>query len=167
MKRLALKNIKHSEFNSQETNCFKSDIYFDNKKVAYCHNDGRGGSTHFSYYPGQEELFKEMEEYCHSLPSAEYGDTPLEMDLELVVGDILEEWLMNQEKNKFLKKLEKNFDRGICYGKKEDYTVMFFEGGGKRVTIKEMCKSEAGRNCIAKACEKLVKDGHTILNTNI
>ena len=161
--RVSLKNIKFSEFMSEETNCFKSDIYFDGKKVAYCSNDGRGGSTYCTPYQGQKELFNEMLDYCNSLPDIIYQGITLKSDLELVVDELFEEFLKAKDEKKF----EKNFDKGICYGTKEQYAILTFKRGGKSITIKDIMKSEDGKAHLTKTCKQLVKDGHTILNTNI
>jgi len=105
MERVKLKNIKFSEWNSEETNCFQSDIYFDNKKVGFCSNEGRGGNTHCQWISvDTKEKFKEMEEYCKTLPDIEYPSTltghekfSIPSDLENVVDRIFEEWLEQKE----------------------------------------------------------------------
>lgn len=45
MERITLKNVKHSRFSSQETECFEASVYLDNKRVARAYNDGHGGLT--------------------------------------------------------------------------------------------------------------------------
>lgn len=45
-----LKNLKIHEDMSDETTCFSADLYCNGKKIAYCKNDGRGGSTDVCYY---------------------------------------------------------------------------------------------------------------------
>ncbi len=47
---LTIKNVKHSDFASHETNCFECSIYWDGKKVGYASNSGQGGDTdiHFT-----------------------------------------------------------------------------------------------------------------------
>jgi hypothetical protein len=44
--KLELKAIKHSEFASQETNCFEAKLYVDGKPFAIITNDGWGGPDH-------------------------------------------------------------------------------------------------------------------------
>ena len=41
--KLKLKNIKHSEFASQETNCYQAVVYLNGKPFADVSNDGHGG----------------------------------------------------------------------------------------------------------------------------
>ena len=38
-----LKNFKHSEFASQETNCYEASLYYKGKRIAVVSNDGHGG----------------------------------------------------------------------------------------------------------------------------
>ena len=42
---LTIKNVKHSVFASQETNCFEATVYWNGKKAGYAENSGRGGCT--------------------------------------------------------------------------------------------------------------------------
>ena len=41
----SLKNLKVHNDMSDETPCFSADLYCNNKKVAYCKNEGQGGMT--------------------------------------------------------------------------------------------------------------------------
>jgi hypothetical protein len=43
--KIELKNVKFSDFASEETNCFRADVYVNGKKAGYCNNDGHGGCT--------------------------------------------------------------------------------------------------------------------------
>lgn len=56
---LELKNIKYSNFASQETHCYEASLYFKGKKVATVSNDGHGGCDH------QHFTSKEAEEAVH------------------------------------------------------------------------------------------------------
>jgi len=171
MERIKLKNIKFSEWNSEETNCFQSDIYFDNKKVGFCSNEGRGGNTHCQWISvDTKEKFKEMEEYCKTLPDIEYPSTltghekfSIPSDLENVVDRIFEEWLEQKED----KKMEKNFEKGICFGTKYHYQISSFKVNGKPMTISEILKSQVGVFKLRTYCDNLKREGHTILNTNL
>lgn len=169
MNRVSLKNVKHSEFMSQETICFQCDIYFDNKKVGYARNDGRGGSTICSAYPEQRELFEQMSEYCESLPSIFYKelDFTIESSLEAIVDDAIGEYLRVKGEEKHLKQLNKNFEKGICIGSVDSYTITSFKRGGKVVPIKDILKTQEGVEYLVNYCKNLLSDGKTILNTNI
>ena len=41
--KLSLKNIKHTEWASEETHCYQASLYVDGKPVAVVSNEGRGG----------------------------------------------------------------------------------------------------------------------------
>lgn len=43
-----LKNVKHSKFASEETECFQASLYADGKKIGFCSNQGFGGCTDVS-----------------------------------------------------------------------------------------------------------------------
>lgn len=168
MERIKLKNIKFSEWNSEETNCFKGDVYFDNKKVGFCSNEGRGGNTYVWSFPETFDKFKEMEEYCKTLPDIVYKiegheEFTIKSDLENVVDRIFEEWLEKKED----KKMEKNYEKGICFGTKYHYQISSFKVNGKPLPISEILKTQVGVFKLRTYCDKLKSEGHTILNTNL
>ena len=170
MDRVSLKNIKFSEWNSEETNCFSGDIYFDNKKVGFCSNEGRGGNTYCRWISvDTKDKFIEMEKYCKTLPVIVYTefdgqeDLSIPSNLENVVDRIFEKWLENKQN----KKIEKDFKKGICFGTKYQYKINTFQRGGKFITISELCDNIVGRTLLEKHCDELKKKGHIILNTNL
>ena len=90
MEKLELKNVKFSEWNSEETNCFQAVVYFNGVKSAMVQNDGRGGSTDLYPLCDNFEAFKKVRDYCQSISDAnkeEYYETYTILDL------IFEEWL--------------------------------------------------------------------------
>jgi len=46
--KIELKNVKHSEFASRETDCFQASVYIDGKKAGTVGNDGQGGCNHYN-----------------------------------------------------------------------------------------------------------------------
>ena len=44
--KIELKNIKHSEFASEETFCYEATLYVEGKPFAQVSNDGKGGADH-------------------------------------------------------------------------------------------------------------------------
>lgn len=166
MNKLELKNVKFSEWNSEETNCFQAVVYFNGVKSGMARNEGHGGPT--DVYPlGDMEAFKKMRDYCQSQADAnreEYFETYTIIDL------IFEEWLKDHYAKKDHARLCKNFNKGVCYSKADDlntYAIMTFKRGPINVTISEMQNNATGRQHLLKSCEKLVADGHKILNTNL
>jgi hypothetical protein len=62
--KIELKNVKHSEFASHETNCYQATIYIDGKRVGTVENDGHGGCD--SVHPYQ--VARQIDEYAKTLP---------------------------------------------------------------------------------------------------
>ncbi len=106
---ITLKNIKHSEFASQETNCFEATVYVDGKRSFITSNQGTGGCD--DYRPFTMEGYKAMREQIEAINAelklipltGDYAD--LTNDLEIAVGDCLTEWLINKDIKKNLKKV--------------------------------------------------------------
>jgi len=57
---LTLKNFKHAEFASEETECFEATVYVDGKRFCTASNEGRGGPNNYhglkSHWPDTEEV---------------------------------------------------------------------------------------------------------------
>jgi hypothetical protein len=168
MEKLELKNVKFSEWNSEETNCFQAVVYFNGVKSAMVQNEGHGGSTDLYPIGDNFEAFRKVRAYCQSQADAnreEYFETYTIIDL------IFEDWLKDHYAKKDQLKLSKNFNKGICYAtvdeEKEKYAILTFNKGKQKVTISEMQSNVYGRQHLIKSCEKLVADGYKILNTNL
>lgn len=168
MEKLELKNVKFSEWNSEETNCFQAVVYFNGVKSAMVQNEGHGGSTDLYPIGDNFEAFRKVRAYCQSISDAnkeDYYETYTILDL------IFEDWLKDHYAKKDQLKLSKNFNKGICYStideEKEKYAILTFSKGKQKVTIAEMQSNVNGRQHLIKSCEKLVADGYKILNTNL
>ncbi len=106
--KIELKNIKHSEFASQETNCYQATIYIDGKRVGTVENDGHGGCD--NVHPWQ--VAQQIDAYAKTLPKTvcsfidpETGK-PAEMEQthETIFGDILTSWLMSKDLKRLMSK---------------------------------------------------------------
>lgn len=164
MQKLQLKNIKFSEWNSQETNCFEAVVYFEGKRVAYAHNDGRGGCTWASPIGDDVEGFKAMREYCE-----EYKNANGHYDTFSLIDIVFEDYLEAQFKKKQEAKMRREFSKGLVYSKGDPntYNIMTFKAGGKSVTIEDMLKSASGRIHLNTNIYNLKESGYKILNTNL
>lgn len=106
--KIELKNIKHSEFASQETNCYQATIYIDGKKVGTVENDGHGGCD--NVHPWQ--VAQQIDAYAKTLPKTvcSFIDPetakPAEMEQthETIFGDILTSWLMSKDLKRLMSK---------------------------------------------------------------
>jgi len=107
--KIELKNVKHSEFASQETNCFQASIYVDGKKRGTAENGGYGGCTMIS----PNELAREIQAYAITLPPHEskYGTIP--MDADMLIGDLLTDHLIAKD-------LKRALAKKILYVAKDD-----------------------------------------------
>ncbi len=90
---ITLKNISHNERLSEETNCFSATIYTDGKKAGEASNHGHGGPT--TIHP--PELEQKINTYAKTLPPVEVQGMILEMDAELLIGDLLTAYLTRRD----------------------------------------------------------------------
>lgn len=161
---IQLKNIKFSEWNSEETNNFQATIHLNGKKVGYCKNDGRGGCT--EYY-GVEKYhsddIKQMEEYCNNLPPIQYHGMSIPMNLENYIDQLFEEWLKNKDKERLNKKMVKDMSKGLVYETPNGYEILYW----KKFTIEKFLESVNGTEFLKKQVDKLLGEGKKVLNTNI
>jgi len=105
---IELKNIKHSEFASHETNCFEATIYIDGKKVGHAENSGQGGTTNIS----PNTLVLMLEEYAKTLPPLIYKShandtieiTEIKQDAELLIDELLNTWLYARDLKRIMAK---------------------------------------------------------------
>jgi len=118
---ITLKNIKHAAFASEETHCFDATVYVDGKRAFRVSNQGHGGSD--MYYPLNDkktngDVYAQVAEI-----NAELEKEVLQCDgftvnnsLEIVIGELVNQWLIDKHIKKTLKKL--------CYLKGDSvYTV--------------------------------------------
>lgn len=108
---LTLKNVKYSDFASQETHCFHATVYKDGKRWCFAENDGHGGATMlYALNDGKpSKLREEIAAINAELPEAVgLAGTPREFTyrqtVESVVDELVTEWLYVQDVKKLLKK---------------------------------------------------------------
>lgn len=172
---IELKNIKYYESFSEETLAFQASLYIEGKRVGTAKNDGRGGPT---YYDGDNkegrELIRQAEQFAKALPDKHYPkDDHMEafsipMTLEHHIDDLLNDYLGKKELEKIQKKVAKDMEKGIVFGKPNDYSwsVQTYNVPLQQV-LSHPTGPESVTNTIAKHIFKELKDGVKILNTNI
>lgn len=152
--KLELKAVKYSATFSEETPCFKANLYIDGKKVAYVENDGRGGCTYYNAYSKElRPILEEAEAYAKTLPSTMYRDIEIKSTLENVIDGLLNDWL-----------LKKDMAKGLIYGKSKDMTYMITWKG---ITFKKLLVHPQGADLIKKAVKRVQSEGYTVFNTNL
>ncbi len=166
--KIELKNIKHSQWGSEETQCFQANIYLYGKKVGFCHNDGKGGNT--TYYGIEHHWsddIKRMEEYCEGLPPIVYDSHlskgekfTIKMTLEHYLDDLLCEYLDGKEKAKMIKKM----DKAILIGNNRSYQIISF-----KTPLKELWEKHPQyfTKTLKESLNKYAINGNTLLNNNI
>jgi hypothetical protein len=163
--KIQLKNVKINEAFSEETICFKADVFANNKKIAHAENDGRGGCTYIHPYPEMREKLAELESHCKTLPKRVYDFGEFDCDLETVIEDLLNEKIAEKEQKKIDKLCLTNIVYGIPGGM--SYSYIGFKGKPKLEDIK---KTEAGKKAIQNLVNKVkngLGEGQIIFNKNI
>ena len=100
--KIELKNIKHMESLSEETNCYSASLYVDGKKIGDVSNQGHGGPDMFH---GDQDAYNKAETWIKAnKPPLEssFGGDPLDMDMELYCGQLLTDWLITKDLKKAL-----------------------------------------------------------------
>ena len=101
---ITLKNVKHSEFASHETNCFEATVYWNGKKAGYAENSGQGGSSTIHWLT--PAVRKEAQDWADKQPDI-VTDLPsitdkkelfsFPFDLECHVDELLEAHLQEKD----------------------------------------------------------------------
>ena len=108
MYNISIKNLKHSEFASQETHCFDATVYVNGKRAFLVSNQGHGGGNDYRpldsglhYQPTRDfvnlinqELSKEI------LPEYDISN-----DLDIVIGDLVNDKLVEKDVKRMLKRV--------------------------------------------------------------
>src|SRR5574343_1685729 len=121
--KLELKSIKHSEFASQETNCFSATLYVDGKRFAMVENDGHGGcdSIHNLDKTLTGEQFRAklaaIEEWlAENNPPVEISSgSTVPYDLELWCDEELENFLVARKVTRLVKSKIVCVDGNRCF----------------------------------------------------
>jgi hypothetical protein len=157
-----LKAIKFYESMSEETNCFQGKLYINGKYVADVKNTGQGGNT--DVYPLDKlnrSIIAEAEKYLSMQPKkkCDVYDFEYVRTIESEVDDLFADWLKVKEDKKLAKKMEK----GILYGTKYDYRMIYWTN----TTLVALLNNAIGKARVTKLVHELTEKGETILNTNI
>lgn len=88
--RVTLKNLKYSEFASQETLCFEATIYVDGKRVGKAFNEGQGGAHHYDPY-GIEQVLNEIAAALPPMDMSEFGMDPVKQDADLMISCLVDD----------------------------------------------------------------------------
>jgi hypothetical protein len=122
--KIELKNVKHSEFASHETNCFEASVYIDGVRAGIVENDGQGGCNRYHPY----ELEIKINDYAKTLPPVVTSMTDphdssktftYDQDADTVINDLLTNHLYAKDlKRALAKKILYVKDDGRLYESK-------------------------------------------------
>lgn len=168
---IQLKNIKHSESLSQETNAFTADLWIDGVKIGPCDNHGTGGPTNYNVYNYKDwPIIKKAEAYCNTLPPINLGELgTLPNDLENVIDDLLTKHLIAKDIAKFKKKMEKDMIQHIVCGVKSD-EVAVYRVFKLPLTIEKYLSHPKGKPWLIETLKTIqlkLEHNEVILNSNI
>ena len=167
---IELKNVKFYSSLSRETYCFQCDILVNGVKSFYADNDGHGGNTCISNYVKCQFSYKEIDNYFKSLPKKKFQDFEYEQTFESAVDDLFNDWLIENDKKKLNKKIDKLMFDNIVYQttNKEDLRCLFWKDNTKKnVAIEKLLSIPKFNKIVMDKVEELKSQGYIILNTNI
>ena len=107
--KLELKNIKHTQWASEETHCYQAALYVDGKPVAIVSNDGHGGCDrdydHPKFKGDYRVTMKAVHDYFKSLPKepSEWSEDGFAQQLEYWCADQVNEFLITRELKRKMK----------------------------------------------------------------
>jgi hypothetical protein len=159
--KIELKSLKISEHLSEETTAFTANVYADGKLIAYARNSGHGGCTDIHCEHKNKDVFDAANKYCESLPDEKLGEYSIKQNLETVVDGLVYKASLDKQNKAHDTKMKRDFDKGLCFGTREDYTIVSWKGH----KLKDVIQNPLGRMPIVNAITKHGKD--KLLNTNI
>lgn len=125
---LSLKNFKFAAFASEETTCFQAVLCVDGKPSLIVSNNGHGGCDEHSPLNGTEaglklfrETLKTLEAHVKTLPPLPNKwepEHPLTMNLDLLIGELVEAELLRKDFDREMKKCSFVVDGRLSYVKK-------------------------------------------------
>lgn len=162
--KIELKKISVNLRMSEETTMFIADLYINGKNVGQCKNDGRGGNTDYRGFTKENnELIREAEAYCKTLPKVKYGDMEWEQTLEGVIDDIVYEHIKAKEDMRETKKLLKHMQTAILIGVPNANSYSYFKANRLLSDVPKPMLQKFVTDLQTMHC----KDGKIILNTNL
>lgn len=168
--KIELKNFKHYERLSEETNCFVGNIWVNGVKCGYAENTGKGGNTSYHTDGTQEsrQLIKQAEVYCLTLPPYYIGkineDFVINMSLEHYIDNLADKMIADIYKKKDAQKMRKEMEKAILIGNDKEYRTIGF-----KMPLKEAMEKHTDffKKTLKEKLDKYAKDNYRLLNTNI
>jgi hypothetical protein len=145
-KTIELKNLKYSEFASQETYCFEASIYIDGKKAGTVSNQGCGGCH--SYHPNT--LYPLLKAEADKLPPEKWdfnGEAlTITPDADTIISELVTEALQSKDLKAGMRR-----------------RILFIGEGGSVYETKAMAAAELAKQLQRPNLHEILKT-KTILN---
>jgi hypothetical protein len=111
--KIELRKITYNARLSEETPAFAADVYIDGKKRGDVRNDGHGGCHRIE----PRALDVELGAYAKTLPpmKSPWGGEPLPMDADMVLSDLLFEYLNTRDLTRKMKAKTMFLRGGVLY----------------------------------------------------
>ena len=101
---IELKNIKHTAWMSEETHCYQATLYVDGVKWGIVSNAGHGGCDDFYSETKSDADFAELNKRIkETYEPYTYEGYTLKKNLEMVCGDLVNQWLRDKDFNRAMK----------------------------------------------------------------
>lgn len=97
--KVEIRNVKYAAFASEETSCFSATVVLDGKVAGTVSNDGRGGCHRYS----DHSTYDRLEAHARTLPPLQSRYGPLAMSADLIVGKLLDDWLLRKDLKRITK----------------------------------------------------------------
>jgi hypothetical protein len=91
--KIELKNVTYNARLSEETAAFAATVYVDGKKAGEARNDGHGGPTLIR----PDALAMAIEAHAKTLPEVECYGMKIQPDADMVVADLLNDFLIARD----------------------------------------------------------------------
>jgi hypothetical protein len=106
--KIELRGIQYAERMSEETNCYSAHLWVDGELWGTVSNHGTGGPDNFHGANGRnwndvKALDERIAATYEPLDCTDIGGTPLPMDLELVCGALVGEWIQQKQLKRLLR----------------------------------------------------------------
>jgi hypothetical protein len=168
--KLQVKKVKVNLDFSEETICFKADIYINGIKSCYASNEGHGGSTGVWCYDSvgkslmiqAEKYLSEQQPIVHIYKDDSWEE---KQTLTTFVDDFIDDYVKDMEHKKFSKKLNKDMERGIVVSNNnlESYSLVSWKGH----KLSDILRRPDGELVLKNTINEYKHKGYTIHNTNL
>jgi hypothetical protein len=105
--RVELRNVKHAQFASEETDCFEAAVYIDGVKTGTVSNDGHGGCNRYEPH----DLVVTLEAIALQGPRIKTDCMTkgqfleLDPDADTLIGEKLNAWLQERDFKRLIKRV--------------------------------------------------------------